>query len=80
MDDETIDRKAREHDEQEQQKLDKKYEKMCAKAQEEGNPKPPKPSLEKRELTLDRCEKQFASLCARIEQSKTMRVDKVCAG
>jgi DNA topoisomerase-1 len=77
MDEDDIERKRVEYEEKEQEKLDKKWEKMCAKAEEDGKSKPPKLVYEKKELTLDRCEKSYTTLCARIEQAKTLRVDKV---
>ena len=78
FDEETLERKAKEHEEKELEKLEKKYERMCDKAKEEGKPLPKKPKLSetKREPTLDRLEKQLASLDSRIDHQKAMRVDK----
>jgi DNA topoisomerase-1 len=77
MDDETFERKEKEHQEAELLKLEKKYEKMCAKAAEEGKPKPEKPTLkEDREVPMERLEKQFESLKGKIQQAKLTRTDK----
>ena len=83
LDDDAMKRKAKEHKEMELEKLEKKYEKMCAKAAEERQPKPAKPKLKdvvQREPNMERLEKQLESLNTRIEQAQASRTDKVCCG
>ena len=78
MDDETFERKEKEHIANELLKLEKKYEKMCAKAAEEGNAKPERPNLKQgdTEVPMERLEKQYESLKSKIQQAKLTRTDK----
>lgn len=79
MDEETIDRKAEEFRLVEQDKLDKKYERLCAKAEEEGKERPEKSELAtvKRELSDEQAEKLHDALSTKILRLKSTRIDKV---
>ena len=78
MDEETAVRKHSDYIEQEKQKLDKRYEKMCEKAKADGEPVPEKPEFEERDLTesLEKLEKKYDQLSSRILIAKTQRTDK----
>ena len=77
LDEETIERKAEEHRVNEEEKLEKRYEKMCEKAKNEGLDKPDRPVVIEKELSGDRLEKQIATLDKKLKQLENQRIDKV---
>lgn len=78
LDEETFKRKEKEDRQEQLHRLEKKYEKMCEKAKEKGQPKPEKPTLKDstREPNMERLEKELTRLNDRIHQAKAMRIDK----
>jgi hypothetical protein len=77
LDAETLERKAKDYEERENERLEKKFEKMCEKAEAEGKSRPSKPKVEKKTLPLNRLETKLETLNKRIYHAQTMKIDRV---
>ena len=79
MDEEMIDRKHQDFIEMEKLKIEKRWAKMCEKAEADEEEKPEKPEFEEKEMETnpERLEKKFDLLTKRLEQSLMQRTDKV---